>query len=150
VKVEFDGTGHEDVLRTFASVPDDVEVVVAFRMTAKRAREVLARGSLGPPWLSTRQCAELIGGSRKKWAEWAVDGLIEGAKRDGAGDWRIPNDRARAYYERHLNGDQSSTGAGKQQRASGAGSSPSPANRKASGRRGPRKATLAAIRGGRA
>jgi hypothetical protein len=34
------------VLRTFATVgTDDVEVVVAFRMTARRAREVLARGT---------------------------------------------------------------------------------------------------------
>jgi hypothetical protein len=133
-------TFKEIVLEALASFGDEDEVTITVK--AGPVRRALGRGQTGPEFLSTVQAAQIIGGSARKWREWAEEGLMDGAKKDEGGNWRLPNSAAREHFARVLAGDD----ARKSQRG---GSRPA-LSPQASGRRGPRKkATLAAVPGGK-
>jgi hypothetical protein len=128
------------MLEALAGMPDDADVTFTVKVGA--AKRALGRGQVGPDHLSTVQAAQVIGGSPRKWREWAEEKLIEGARKDEGGNWRLPNGAAREHFARVLSGEP----AQKSQRG-GARTAVSP---QARGRRGPRKkATLAAVPGGK-
>jgi hypothetical protein len=56
----------------------------------------------GPEIMSTRQAAEFIGWSARRWREWAEAGLVAGAKRDEKGDWRLPRSGCRARMQEEM------------------------------------------------
>jgi hypothetical protein len=93
------------ILANLTALPEDT--TISFSLSVAAARRALSRATGGPEWLSTAQAAEIIGGSSRIWRQWAEKGWIEGARRDQAGNWRLPNTSARAQFERWLSGEKS-------------------------------------------
>jgi hypothetical protein len=151
--VRVDASQYEELLSLISGVAAETTVEVVHRLTAGKLRDLVLNGWRGPEMLSTTQAALLLGGSKSEWRKACARGLIPHAVKDASNDWRLPNEAAREYYAKHLNGKRTPAAPGE---ASGgaASSSPSPTRSRslpahARGRRGPRKATLAVVRGGK-
>lgn len=81
-----------DALR---ALPPDAEIEIS--ATVEEWRNRLPHLTGGPEVLSTRQAADLLGWTPKRWRGWAKDGKIEGAFQDEKDRWRLPNEACREF-----------------------------------------------------
>jgi hypothetical protein len=91
---------HQDVL---ANLPPDLEVT--FSCTVRELLEALAKAGDVPEMASTVALSRAWGFSARQWREWAIEGLVPGAKKDEGGIWRLPREAAREQFERALGRD---------------------------------------------
>lgn len=93
----------DELLEALHYLPDDHPVEV--RVPAGELREALSRSNGGPELLSTRQAAEYIGFTPKRWRRWAKDGKIDGAFQDEKDRWRLPNEACRVFIANKYHSD---------------------------------------------
>lgn len=86
-----------------AALPPDLELTITVKVRDLRAAQAVV-GAV-PEMASTAELSRAWGFSARQWREWAVAGDIPGAKKDHAGDWRLPREAAREQFERALGRD---------------------------------------------
>lgn len=88
------------MLDALAHLPDDAKLTLT--VAVGDVRRAIDKSAPGPERVSTTWCVRELGFSARKWREWCEAGRVSGAKKDGAGRWRLPNRAAREHFARVL------------------------------------------------
>lgn len=99
---EFDN-GWDDLVELLPHLPEDADLQLSVSVADLRQAYESAKG--GPDLLSTRQAADYIGYTPKRWRRWAKEGKIDGAYQDEKDRWRLPNQACRAFIEDKYHSD---------------------------------------------